>query len=88
MNHVAIDPKAVIARINADAMLSRQIREVVQDPAKVLPRHRGRVTLMMKSGDILTGVIKIATGQVLAFVKEGDTRTTRIEISDIADFEL
>ena len=39
-------------------------------------------------GDILTGVIKIATGQVLAFVKEGDTRTTRIEISDIADFEI
>lgn len=88
MNHVAIDPKAVIARMTADAVLSRQIREVVQDPTKVLPRHRGRVTLMMKSGDILTGVIKIATGHILAFVKEGDSRTTRIEISDIADFEI
>ena len=88
MNQVAIDPKAVIERMTADALLAKKIGEVVKDPAKFLPRHRGFVTLMMTSGEIVSGVIKIATHQVLVFVKEGDIRTTRIEIGDIADFEI
>lgn len=85
---MSIDPKEVIARVDAEARLQRSIDAQSKNLGAVLSKHRGNVLLMMKDGTLISGIIMLCTMAVMVLRVEIGKSPIRIEIADIADCEI
>lgn len=86
--HQQLDPKTIIAKANAEAKVKKQIKKHNTLIGPSLWNYRGHVTLMMSDGTIKTGTIKLATHMFVLLDPDTLGKLERIEMSDIADFDL
>lgn len=91
LTHTVIDPVAVCAMLKAKARLEREA-EQRRVPIETLRLARGyEVTLLLKGGDIVTGVVRLVgymrPTERIALGTRGESPTW-VRVSDIADVEV
>jgi hypothetical protein len=87
MSHTVIDPKAVLARLDAQKRLESSLKHVPSYADLVGGNHRGKeVVFMMKDGSVIEGTLDLAIPSVCGLRIGGALK--RIESCDIEAVDL